>query len=141
MKQIGDREVGILYARTLIAIARGDHDIEFEEGLRLADCIEARCTPPVPLLEDLLLEPPLLPDQLASHLGDRGGPFRGSSLHARELATMLVADGISVLLAKGYATDLEAERLWRFVEALGLSSDDFRHLTSNVARWFTSTGS
>jgi hypothetical protein len=138
MKHIADRELGLLYARALIAVARADQEIHFEEGMRLADRIRERCTTPL-RLEDLLLEPPLTPDQLALQLSNSGGPFRGSSPHPRQLADMLVRDGIAIMLAKGHATELEADRLWRFAEALGLTSEDFRTLTSTVAPWFPTT--
>jgi hypothetical protein len=140
MKQIADRELGLLYARTLVAIARADHEILLEEGMRLADCIKQRCPVP-PLLEDLLLEPPLTPEQLVLQIENRRDPFRGASVHPRQLADLLVRDGIAIMLAKGHATELEADRLWRFAEALGLTREDFRTLTAVVAPWFPASDS
>jgi hypothetical protein len=138
MKPIPDRELGLLYARALVAVARADHAIEFEEGLRLAERIRVRCQMPLNL-EDLLLEPALSPEQFAQQAGMRDGPFRSSQIHPRELAAALVEDGVAIMLAKGHATETEADRLWRFAEALGLSSDDFRALTQAVAPWFPTT--
>jgi hypothetical protein len=128
-----DRELSVVYARVLVAIARADHEIGFEEGLRLAQIINARCREPVEL-EDLLFAPALDADDLTAMLG--GGPFRGSSVHPIQLAHALVTDGVAVVLAKGHVTDREARSLWRFAAALGLSRDDFRELTSAVSRWF-----
>jgi hypothetical protein len=138
MNPILDRELGLLYARVLVAIARADQEIEFEEGLRLADRIAARCTIPL-RLEDLLLEPPLSPELFLQQLGSQHGPFRGASVHPRELASVLVEDGVAIMLAKGHATEAEADRLWRFAEVLGLTSDEFRALTAAVAPWFPTT--
>ena len=47
--------------------------------------------------------------------------------------------GVAIMLAKGHATETEADRLWRFAEALGLASDEFRALTQAVAPWFPTT--
>jgi len=138
MKPIADRELGLLYARVLVAIARADQEIEADEGTRLAERIESRCTFPM-RLEDLLLEPPLSPEQFHQQLVPQDGPFRGASVVPRELASVLVEDGVAIMLAKGHATEAEADRLWRFAEVLGLSSDEFRQLTETVAPWFPST--
>jgi len=137
-KAIPDREVGLLYARALVAVARADHEIQFEEGLRLAERIRRRCEVP-PRLDDLLLEPALSPEQFVQQAGTRDGPFRSSQIHPRELGAALVEDGVAIMLAKGHATETEADRLWRFAEALGLSSDEFRALTKAVAPWFPTT--
>jgi hypothetical protein len=138
MQPIADRELALLYARALVAIARADHAIQFEEGLRLEERIAQRCAAPL-RLEDVLLDPPLSPDQLADQCESTHGPFRGTPVDRTELATALVQDGIAIMLAKGHATEAEAARLWRFAEALGLGSEAFRRLTQAVAPWFPST--
>jgi tellurite resistance protein len=138
MKPIADRELALLYARVLVAIARADQEIESDEGMRLADRIEARCTVPL-RLEDLLLEPALSPEQFHVLIGTQDGPFRGALIQPRELARALVEDGVAIMLAKGHATEAEADRLWRFAEVLGLTSDEFRQLTAGVAPWFPTT--
>lgn len=138
MKPIPDRELGLLYARALVAIARADHAIELEEGLILAERVRSRCSIPVDL-EDLLLDAPLGPEQFAQRAAGHDGPFRGAQIHPRELGAALVADGISIMLAKGHVTEAEADRLWRFAEALGLSAEEFRALTAAVAPWFPTT--
>lgn len=138
MNPIPDRELGLLYARALVAIARADHAIEVEEGEVLAQRIHARCVIPL-RIEDLLLEPPLTPEQFAELIENRDGPFRSAQVRPRELGAALVEDGIAIMLAKGHATETEADRLWRFAEALGLSSDEFRALTQAVAPWFPTT--
>ncbi len=138
MNPIADRELALLYARALVAIARADHTIEVEEGERLAQRIDARCAIP-PRIEDLLLEPPLSPEQFAELIENRDGPFRSTQVRPRELAAALVEDGVAIMLAKGHATETEADRLWRFAEALGLTSDEFRALTRAVAPWFPTT--
>lgn len=138
MKPIADRELALLYARALVAIARADHAIELEEGERLVQRLAARCTVPL-RLEDLLLEPPLSPEQLGEQIAHRDGPFRSAQAHPREVGAALVEDGVKIMLAKGHATETEADRLWRFAEALGVSTDEFRRLTLAVAPWFPST--
>lgn len=138
MNPIPDRELGLLYARALVAIARADHAIEVEEGEVLARRIEARCVIPL-RIEDLLLEPALSPEQFAELLASRDGPFRSTQVRPRDLAAALVEDGVAIMLAKGHATETEADRLWRFAEALGLTSDEFRAQTRAVAPWFPTT--
>jgi len=136
---IGDRELATLYARALVAIARAAHGIAAEEGERLAERIDARCTAPL-RLEDLLLEPALAPEQLAQLL-QSDGPFRGTSLSPRQLAAPLVEDAVAILLAKGHVSEVEIDRLWRFALALGLDAAEFRQLTEAVAPWFPTTES
>jgi hypothetical protein len=140
MKPIPDRELGLQYARALVAIARADHAIELEEGRRLVERLRVRCSVPVHL-EDLLLEPPLSPEQLAQQVSDRDGPFRSAQIHPRELGAALIEDGVAIMLSKGHATEAEADRLWRFAEALGVSADEFRAQTLAVAPWFPTTDS
>jgi hypothetical protein len=130
-------ELAHLYARVLVAVARADHEISFEEGLRLEQRINARCREPI-AIDDVLLSAPIDPSELARVLvGD--GPFRGSPVHPVELARALVADGVAILLAKGHATDNEARSLWRYASALGLTGDDFRALTEAASKWWPST--
>ncbi|HSD91390.1 MAG TPA: TerB family tellurite resistance protein [Kofleriaceae bacterium] len=129
---IRDRELAMLYARALVAIARADAEIGLEEGSRLQQRIADRCETPL-RIDDLLLEATLLPDHLAEYVG--GGPFRGAA-HPAQLAEWLVSDGLSVILAKGHVTQGEANVLWRFADALGVSREDFRKLTRSASRWF-----
>ena len=138
MNPILDHELGLLYARALVAIVRADHEIEVEEGEVLAQRIAERCPSPL-RIEDLLLELALSPEQLVQMLADRDGPFRSTQVSPRELGAWLVDDGVAIMLAKGHATETEADRLWRFAEALGLTSDEFRVLTRAVAPWFTTS--
>jgi uncharacterized tellurite resistance protein B-like protein len=133
MSLLLDRELSIVYARALIAIARADQEISGEEGQHLQQIINARCQQPVEL-EDLLFEPTLAAEELAALVG--GGPFRGSSVHPTQLAHALVSDGVALVLAKGHVSEREARSVWRFASALGLSADDFRKLTTAVSRWF-----
>jgi len=116
-----------LYARALVSIARADGHIDTDEGARLEQRIAERTDLAV---EDVLLEHSLLPDELAEALS--GGPFRGTSVRADELARMLVEDAMYVALGKGHVTSEEAGRLRRYATALGLSDDLFRTLTQ---RW------
>ena len=131
---IRDRELATLYARALVAIARTDGDIAFEEGLRLQQCIADRCEVPL-RIDDVLGEPTLSPAQLAEYLSAGGGPFRGSA-HPAQLAEWIVTDGLSVILAKGHMSAQEAVLLSRFAATLGVSPEDFRRLTSSARRWF-----
>lgn len=131
---IRDRELAALYARALVAIARTDDEINFEEGLRLQQCIADRCEVPL-RIDDILVEPPLSPAQLADYLRSGNGPFRGSA-HPVQLAEWLVLDGLSVILAKGHMSEREATLLARFADALGVSREEFRRLTAHAARWF-----
>ena len=61
-----------------------------------------------------------------------GGPFRGESARADQVARLLVEDALYVALAKGSITPEEGHRMWRYAMALGLSDDEFRTLTH---RW------
>jgi hypothetical protein len=129
-------DVGLadLYARAVLAIARAGDELGLEEGLRLQERVEAR-TGFAPLLDDLLLFEPLAPSELAQQLraSASASPFRGATLHAGELATMLVTDAISVVLAKGYVSEAEARELVRFATALGCSVDEVRKLSAHAA--------
>lgn len=131
---IRDRELAALYARALVAIARTDGDITFEEGLRLQQCIADRCEVPI-RIDDVLVEPTLSPAQLADYLSANGGPFRGSA-HPAQLAEWIVTDGLSVILAKGHMSAQEAALLSRFGATLGVSAADFLRLTASARRWF-----
>jgi hypothetical protein len=138
MTPIRDREIARLHARALVAIARIDDEIEADEGERLSERIAARCDFEL-RLEDLLLEPPLSPEQFAALVKAQDGPFRSASITVREVGAALVEDGIAIMMAKGHATETEAARLWRYAEALGLSREEFQRLTASVAPWLSST--
>ena len=122
-----DEDLKRIYARALVSIARADGHIDADEGERLRLRIGERCQLE---LEDILLEPSVLPDELAQAL--HGGPFRGVAVRPDEVARLLVEDTLYVTLAKGHITEEEASRLWRYATALGLSNDELRRLTE---RW------
>ncbi len=122
-----------LYARAVLAIARAGDRLGLEEGLRLQERFEARAGYAV-VLDDLLLVEPLLPSELAAQLrATATSPFRGPSTHAGELAAMIVADSVAVVLAKGYVAEAEARELLRFATALGCSVDEVRALVADTA--------
>ena len=127
-----DVDLAHLYARAVLAIARAGDELGLEEGMRLQERVEAR-TGYAPLLDDLLLFEPLAPSELAQQLRVTASPFRGATLHAGELATMIVIDSISVVLAKGYVSEAEARELVRFATALGCSVDEVRKLSAHAA--------
>ena len=122
-----DDDLKQLYARALISIARTEGNIETEVGERLAERIDLRSDL---VLEDLLLEGALSPDELAAAI--RGAPFRGVSVRADVVARRLVDDALYVVLAKSHVTAEEGDRMWRYATALGLPADEFRQLT---VRW------
>ncbi|MEO8700173.1 MAG: hypothetical protein ABI867_09020 [Kofleriaceae bacterium] len=127
-------DVGLahLYARAVLAIARAGDELGLEEGLRLQERIEARCGIAW-VLDDLLLFEPLSPSELALQLRAASSPFRGATMHAGELAAIIVADSIAVVLAKGYVSEAEARELVRFATALGCSVDEVRKLAHHAA--------
>jgi hypothetical protein len=135
--RIFDVAIGQLFARALIAIARADDQIGFEEGVRLQQRIEARTGAPVSL-DDLLLADALHPNALARSLQSAADPFRETGMHPRELAAMIVADGIAVVLAKGYVAETEAGEIVRFASALGCTGDEIRTMLARVAPWLGS---
>ena len=132
--RILDVTLGLLFARALVAIARADEQIGLEEGLRLQQRIEARTGHAMPL-DDLLLADPLEPRALARLIHNTSEPFRTAGLHPRDLASMLVADGITVALAKGYIADAEVAEITRFASALGCLDDDIRAMLARAAPW------
>jgi hypothetical protein len=133
--RIRDESLADLFARALVAIARADHQLGMEEGMRLQERITLRTGSPVEL-DDLLLAPALLPSQLADALGAFGGPFRSASgLHPGEVAAMLVSDGASVALAKGYISEAEGRLIVAFGLALGCSLDEIRAMSGPMAPW------
>lgn len=127
MTLLFDHDLKRIYARALIAIARADAEIDTEEGERLKTRIEERCELH---LEDLLLEASVDADQLVDAI--RGGPFRGSAVRGDQVARLLVEDGLFVALGKGHISPEEADQIWRYAAALGLSNDEFRRMTE---RW------
>ena len=131
-RRILDVGLAHLYARALLAIARAEDELPLEVGLRLVARVEARSGRPVSL-DDLLLAEPLDPAELAAQTRAQAGPFRGAGLHPSELAAMIVADGIAVVLAKGHVSEAEARELLRFAAALGCSADDVRGMSPHLA--------
>jgi hypothetical protein len=129
-----DFALGHLFARALVAIARADDEIGAEEGLRLQHCIALRVAAPISL-DDLLLAEPLEPHRLAESLRGAAVPFRTAGLHPSELATLIVSDGIAVVLAKGYVSEAEAREILRFASALGCARDKLRALCNHAAPW------
>lgn len=136
--RIADPAVAHLYARAVLAIARSDDEIDLEEGLRLRERIEARTGGPISL-DALLLADPMGPAELVEQLRALvGGPFRGSGMHPAELASMIVADGIAVVLAKGHVSDAEAQELVRYATALGCTIEDVRRMSDHLQPWLRS---
>ena len=123
-----------LYARALVAIARSDDAIDGEEAVRLQERIDARAGQPFPL-DDLLLAEPLEPAQLAAELRASASPFRGGLLHPGELARMLVADGVTIAMAKGHLAEAEAMQIIGFARALGCSGDELREMSVHLVHY------
>lgn len=129
-----DSALGHLFARALVAIARADDEIGAEEGVRLEQRIALRVAGRISL-DELLLAEPLEPHRLAESLRGVPGPFRNGWLDPRELAALIVTDGIAVVAAKGYVSEAEARVIVRFASALGCSLEQIRALCSRVAPW------
>jgi len=51
---------------------------------------------------------------------------------------MIVVDAISVVLAKGHVSELEAEQILRFATALGCTLDEVRAMSEHLAPWLGS---
>jgi hypothetical protein len=111
-------DLAVLYARALVEVARGDHEISSEEGAELQARLAARCGDVVGL-DDVLLAPRLHVDELVAIPGD--GPFRSNAVDSRTLGLMLVEDGLAVVNAKGGGDSAELLKLRHFAAALGLS--------------------
>lgn len=134
-ERVLDAGIALLHARAVLAIARADHSLGLEEGLRLAERFEARAGGPISL-ENLLLELPIDPTELASDIRLAPGPFRGG-VHPGELAKLIIADAIAVILAKGYVSEAEAKELFRFAGALGCTAAEVRAMSHHVAPWLS----
>jgi hypothetical protein len=130
-----DIGLAYIYARAVLAIARADHELGLEEGLRIVRLLEDRSGRPVSL-DDLLLEVPLDPAELVAMMRQTGGPFRGNCVHPGELAAMIVMDSIAVVLAKGYVSEAEARELLRFAVALGCSVEEVRGMSAHLLPFF-----
>jgi hypothetical protein len=128
MTGLMDRELARGYARALVAIARADDLVGGDEGVHLSQRIAALPGEPI-ALDDLLMEPPITPAQLAE-LAHGGGPFRSSGVNARDLVGRLVADATAILLAKGRRSEAVADLLWRFAAALGCTAEEFDALAA-----------
>jgi hypothetical protein len=126
-----DLELAHLHARALLAIVRSNDGIDPEESVRLVAQIEARSGRPVELADLLLLEP-LEPAELAARADVHSGPFRGSGVHPSELAALIVADAIAVVIGKGHLSEEEGRELLRFAVALGCSVEDVRSMSVHL---------
>ena len=127
-----------VYARAVVAIARADHELGLEEGLRLVRLLEDRSGRAVSL-DDLLLEEPLDPAELVAMMkATNNGPFRSNCVHPGELAAMIVMDSIAVVLAKGYVSEAEARELLRFAVALGCTVEQVREMSYHLSPFFSS---
>jgi len=126
-----------IYARAVLAIARADHELGLEEGLRIVRLLEDRSGQPV-ALDDLLLEDPLDPTELVASVRASSSPFRGNCVHPGELAAMIVLDSIAVILAKGYVSEAEARELLRFACALGCTVEEVRSMSAHLVPFFGS---
>jgi hypothetical protein len=122
---ITDPEMALVYARALVAVARGDHEISVEEAAVLQARLAARCGEAV-ALDDVLLARRLDPGELMVGHGD--GPFRSTAVDPRALALMLVEDGLAIIDAKGGGTSGEIATLRHFASALGLTAEELRQL-------------
>ncbi len=130
--RIADVEIAQLYAQVLVAIARADGQIGPDDGHRLQHLIEQRSRVPIEL-DDLLLGEPVEPERLAEIVHSARDPFRHAGMHPGELAAMIVTDGATVVLAKGYISEAEAHQIVRFATALGLSLDEVRRLSRHLS--------
>lgn len=130
-----DIGLAYIYARAVLAVARADHELGLEEGLRIVRLLEDRSGQPVSL-DDLLLEVPLDPAELVAMMRQTSGPFRGNCVHPGELAAMIVMDSIAVVLAKGYVSEAEARELLRFAGALGCSVEEVRAMNTHLLPFF-----
>ena len=120
-----DPEMALVYARALVAVARGDYEISLEEATVLQARLAARCGEAL-AFDDVLLAPRLEPEELLASHGD--GPFRSNATDPRALAVMLVEDGLAILDAKGGGTSGELATLRHFASALGLTAEELRKL-------------
>jgi hypothetical protein len=131
-------DVGLahVYGRALLAVARADHDLGLEEGLRIVRLVEERSGTPVSL-DALLLEEPIDPADVVIMIRAQSGPFRGCGVHPGELAAMIVIDAITVCLAKGYVSDAEAREVLRFAVALGCTVEEVRQMSAHLLPFFS----
>ena len=131
-ERIIDAEIAQLYAQVLVAIARAEGQIGSDEGHRLQQQIAERCSMPI-ALDDLLLGEPVDPERFAQIVHSARDPFRHAGMHPGQLAAMIVTDGATVVLAKGYITEAEAQQIVRFATALGCSLDEVRRLCRHLS--------
>jgi hypothetical protein len=126
-----DPDLAEAYALALVAIARAEGTVGLEDGLRLAECVARRCPQPM-AIDDLMLALPMHPARFAELVYLASSPFRGAGVHPRELARMLVADGLAVLLARGHIADVEAALIVEFATALGCGLDELRAMSPHL---------
>jgi uncharacterized tellurite resistance protein B-like protein len=112
------------YIGALIAIARTDGDIGFDESAKLRE-IAARRTP-VPVDDELLFFGAVTPDGLRAAAAGRV---------ARDVGCALVGDAIELSTADGDLNGAEATAIVRFARALGCSDDDIRTQTPELDEW------
>ncbi|CAN5883584.1 hypothetical protein BH11MYX2_BH11MYX2_12390 [soil metagenome] len=126
-------DVAQLYAQVLLAITRADHHVSDEEGQQLQAKVDERSGDAIDFA-DLLLADPLQPVTLRSLVDGAQSPFRGTGLHAGELAQLIVVDAVDVLLAKGYIADTEAAAIYQFATALGCTREQVAAMSRHLPR-------
>jgi len=132
-----DDELGTLYARALVAIARADGEIGPEEGLRLHELIEARSIPAVD--PELVLFDPATPEALRYAALQRD-PYRSESVAPRALGQALLVDGLELAAVDGEVNSREALLILRFARALSCTAEDIRAATHELDEWLPQLG-
>jgi len=129
---LGD-ELALLYAGALVAIARADGEIGFEEGLQLRRIVSRRAA----VDPEAMLFVEVSAARLAAVVGHgNGAPFRhGAAAAPRQLATALVHDAVEVALADGDLNDAEVHAILAFTTALGCSPEDVVAISPRLAAY------
>lgn len=127
-------EVGRLYARALVAIARADGDLVLDEILRLRALVVRRLGRE--LGDEALFGPTLSVDELvASVRRHHGDPFRSTALSPRQLGRLLIDDGLSLALADGHVCAEEVAMVEAMARSLDCTPEDLAEFRQKLPRW------
>lgn len=129
-----DDELGRVYARALVAIARADGELVLDEILRLRTLVAHRLGRDVD--DAALFGADATIDELVAVVHrQHGDPFRTSGLAPRALGRLLIIDGLSLALADGHVCAEEVAILDAMARALGCTDDDLAEMRARLPPW------
>jgi hypothetical protein len=131
-----DDELGRVYARALVAIARADGELVLDEILRLRALVARRLGHDIDDAALFAADGDVALDELLVAVRrQHGDPFRTAGLAPRALGRLLLTDGLSLALADGHICAEEVTMVEAMARALGCTDDDLAELRAHLKPW------